>query len=63
MTQQIHENIILLLYEINEFIINKENELQLHKKKQDIGLNINNFVTTFNYNIIITEYINIIGKF
>ena len=34
MTQQIHENIILLLYEINEFIINKENELQLHKKNR-----------------------------
>ena len=35
--QEIHENIILLLYEINEFILNKENELQLHKKKQEIG--------------------------
>ena len=55
MTQQIHENIILLLYEINEFILNKENELQLHKKKQEIGLNINNFVTTFNYNIIMIK--------
>ena len=33
MIQEIHENIVLLLYEINEFIINKENELQLHKKK------------------------------
>jgi hypothetical protein len=50
--QEIHENIILLLYGINEFIMNKESELQTHKKKQDIGLNINNFVTTFNYNII-----------
>ena len=53
--QEIHENIILLLYEINEFILNKENELQLHKKKQEIGLNINNFVMTFNYNIIIIK--------
>ncbi len=55
MIQEIHENIILLLYEINEFIMNKENELQAHKKKQDIGLNINNFVTTFNYNIIMIK--------
>jgi hypothetical protein len=53
--QDVHENIILLLYEINEFIINKENELQIHKKKQEIGLNINNFVTTFNYNIMMIK--------
>ncbi len=53
--QNIHENIILLLYEINEFIINKQNELQTHKRKQDTGLNINNFVSTFNYNIIIIK--------
>lgn len=52
---EVHENIILLLYEINEFIINKENELQTHKMKQEIGLNINNFVTTFNYNIIMIK--------
>jgi hypothetical protein len=55
MIQEIHENIMLLLYDINEFIINKENELQIHKKKQEIGLNINNFVTTFNYNIIMIK--------
>jgi hypothetical protein len=36
-------------------IINKENELKIHKKKQEIGLNINNFVTTFNYNIIMIK--------
>jgi hypothetical protein len=53
--QGLHENIVLLLYEINEFIINKENELGIHKKKQDIGLNINNFVTTFNYNILMIK--------
>jgi len=53
--QDIHENIILLLYGINEFILNKENELQSHIKKQEIGLNINNFVTTFNYNIIMIK--------
>lgn len=51
-TQEIHENIILLLYGIHDFIVNKDIELQLHKKKQQTGLNINNFVTTFNYNIL-----------
>jgi hypothetical protein len=55
MIQEIHENIILLLYEINEFIMNKESELEIHKKKQDIGLNINNFVSTFNYSIIMIK--------
>jgi hypothetical protein len=55
MIHEIHENIILLLYEINEFIMNKENELQTHKKKQDTGLNINNFVSTFNYSIIMIK--------
>ena len=53
--QEIHENIILLLYGINEFILNKENELQWHQKKQSIGLNINNFVNTFNYNILMIK--------
>jgi len=53
--QEIHDNIILLLYGINEFILNKENELQWHQKKQSIGLNINNFVNTFNYNILIVK--------
>jgi hypothetical protein len=70
MIQEIHENIILLLYGINEFIINKENELQIHKKKQEIGLNINNFVTTFNYNknlvkekgLLFISYIHISSK-
>jgi len=53
--QEIHENIILLLYGINEFIMNKETELDNYQKKQASGLNINNFVTTFNYNILITK--------
>ena len=53
--QEVHDNIILLLYGINEFILNKDNELKCHLKKQSIGLNINNFVNTFNYNIVIVK--------
>jgi hypothetical protein len=53
--QDLHEDIIILLYEINDFILNKENELQIHKQKQEFGLNINNFVTTFNFNIIMVK--------
>lgn len=49
--QEIHENILLLLSSTNNYIINKEHELKLHQGKQDIGLNIDNFVNTFNYNV------------
>jgi hypothetical protein len=47
----IHEDILNLLSILLSTITNKENELLLHKGKQKIGLNIDNFITTFNYNI------------
>lgn len=47
----IHENILNLLSVLNSLIINKENELFIHKTKQNIGLNIDNFITSFNFNI------------
>jgi hypothetical protein len=47
----IHENILNLLGIIISIINNKENELSIHKVKQNIGLNIDNFITTFNFNI------------
>lgn len=53
--QEIHENIILLLYGMNEFISNKEIQLTMYQNKQENGLNINNFVNTFNYNIIVMK--------
>ncbi len=49
--QEIHENILLLLSSTNNYILNKEHELKLHQGKQEIGLNIDNFVNTFNYNV------------
>jgi hypothetical protein len=49
----IHENILNLLSILMSTLNNKENELLLHKNKQKIGLNIDNFITTFNYNIIV----------
>ena len=52
LTQEIHENIILILFGINDYITNKEIELSSYQKTQEIGLNINNFVTTFNFNIL-----------
>jgi hypothetical protein len=50
---EIHENIVILLNSITSIIDNRENELSLHKNKQLIGLNIDNFVNTFNYEIVI----------
>ncbi len=47
----IHENILNLLNVIISVINNKENELSIHKTKQHIGLNIDNFISTFSFNI------------
>jgi len=56
----IHENILIMISLIDDNINLKENELLLHKSKKNIGLNIDNFITTFNYDIItIKEKINL----
>jgi len=49
--QEIHENILVLLSSTNNYIINKEHELKLHQGKQEIGLNIDNFVNTFSFSV------------
>jgi len=49
----IHDTIVTLLHSINTCIINKEEELAGYKLKNNTGINIDNFVNTFNYNIII----------
>ncbi len=49
----IHENILNLLNILMGSLANKENELSIHKTKQRIGLNIDNFITTFSFNIIV----------
>ena len=54
-TQEIHDVIVNLLYKIHDFILTKENDLQSYQKKQDIGLNINNFIITFNHNILMIK--------
>ena len=57
--QDIHENILNFISILASMLSNKENELLIHKSKQSIGLNIDNFITTFNYNInVIREKIN-----
>ena len=48
--QNLHEAIIILLNSINNFLQLKENDLKVHQIKNAIGLNIDNFIHTFNYN-------------
>jgi len=56
----IHENILILLNSIVSIINNKENELSLHQSKRTSGLNIDNFVNSFNFEItIMREKINL----
>ena len=51
--QNLHEIIIALLQAINGYISNKDNELEAYKIKNSSGLNIDNFVTTFNFNVVV----------
>lgn len=52
---EIHENILILLNSIMSIVNHRENELSLHKNKQLIGLNIDNFVNSFNFEIVIMK--------
>jgi hypothetical protein len=48
--QSLHEFIIILLNSINGFFMNKEHDLKTYQIKNNIGLNIDNFVNTFQFN-------------
>lgn len=49
----IHENIMNLISVSISILNNKENELFIYKTKQNIGLNIDNFISTFAFNNIV----------
>ena len=53
--EEVHKTIISLLTTIHEYIVLKEAELDAFKMKQYSGFNINNFVNTFDFNIIIVK--------
>lgn len=60
----IHENVFDLILQIITYTEHKEKELIIHTSKKNIGLNIDNFVNTFNYDIIIMkEKINLFIKY
>ena len=53
--EEVHKTIIALLNVINDYIVLKDAELDAFKMKQYSGFNINNFVNTFDYNIIMVK--------
>ena len=53
--EEVHKTIILLLGGIQEHIVFKESELENYKIKQHSGLNINNFVNTFLFNVTLIK--------
>jgi hypothetical protein len=53
--EEVHKTIIALLNIINDYIVLKDTELDAYKMKQYSGFNINNFVNTFDYNIVMVK--------
>jgi hypothetical protein len=53
--QELHKTIVSLLNTLNDHILFKETQLQLFQKKQKTGLNINNFVNTFDFDVIVIK--------
>ena len=53
--EELHKTIINLLNTLNEHILFKETQLQLFQQKQKSGLNINNFVKTFDFDVIVIK--------
>ena len=53
--EEIHKTIVSLLNYLNEHILFKETQLQLFQKKQKSGLNINNFVNTFDFDVVVIK--------
>jgi hypothetical protein len=49
--KEIHENILLLLYSLQDLIIERENEIIIFDDKKNFGFNIGNFVNTHKYNL------------
>ena len=49
----VHEAIIGLLIAMNNYLLHKEHDLKLHQEKNATGLNIDNFIQTFNFNNLV----------
>jgi len=51
--QGLHEIILVILNYIHTYITNKEHDLKLYQSKNQIGLNIDSFVSTFSFNNVV----------
>jgi hypothetical protein len=53
--ENIHDNLIVFLNEINNYVMTKRYELELNREKKNTGLNIDNFVYTFEYEMVVVN--------
>jgi hypothetical protein len=53
--ENIHDNLIVFLNEINNYVMTKRYELDLNREKKNTGLNIDNFVYTFEYEMVVVN--------
>jgi hypothetical protein len=51
--QEIHAQILTLIGAIITVLTHKEHELSVYQSKQRIGLNIDNFITSYNFNVVV----------
>jgi hypothetical protein len=51
--QSVHETIIGLLLAIYNYLLHKDYDLKQHQEKNATGLNIDNFIQTFNFNNLV----------
>jgi hypothetical protein len=54
-TTEIHENILIIVNSIISNLNTRENELNIHRGKQALGLNIDNFITTYNFELTVIK--------
>jgi hypothetical protein len=52
---ELHKTILILLNDLNDYIAEKDNQLKTFMLKQQSGLNINNFVNTYDFDIIVIK--------
>lgn len=54
-TTEIHENILIAVNSIISNLNTRESELNIHRDKQALGLNIDNFITSYNFELTIIK--------
>lgn len=52
---ELHKTILILLNDLNDHILEKDSQLKTFMLKQKAGLNINNFVNTYDFDIMVIK--------